>query len=227
MTKYEYIKNDIFYVVSNPITVHDGKGNAHRLALELVSHVSDHLTLNQFEGKSIGQLIEETQRKIYTDELTGAYNRRYLSELLFSHHNQTCVAEKLGLVLIDLKNFKMINDGYGHHTGDNVLISVVQKLKESVRQRDSVVRYGGDEFVITLTDCTEPQVKSAIERMSKAITTVRFGDNGEHFVQADFGYAYTDSFDVSYNTVEEMLRVADVAMYEKKGRDVKNTALSK
>lgn len=215
MTKYEYIKNDIFYVVSNPVTVRDSLGRQYRFALELVSHVSDHLLLSPPGGKSIDQIVEETQRKIYTDELTGAYNRRYLSELLFSHHGQKSVAQELGLVLLDLRNFKKINDQYGHEMGDSLLVATAGKLKEAVRHGDSVIRYGGDEFVVTLTDCKESQVRGAVARMRDALHTISYGSHGA-LIRADFGYAYTDHFNATYAAVQEMLRIADAAMYREK-----------
>lgn len=216
MTKYEYIKNNIFYVVSNPVTVEDNLGKCHKFALELVSHISDHLMITPPNGKTIEQMIEETQKKIYTDALTGAYNRRYLSELMFSHHAQKCVAKRLGLVLLDLSRFKQINDRYGHETGDSLLVATAKKLRETVRQSDSVIRYGGDEFVVILTECSEAQVIDAVERMRKALGSIPYCGEGTSLVQADFGYAYTDRFDTTYATVQELLRIADAAMYREK-----------
>lgn len=218
MTKYEYIKNEIFYVVSNPVTVRDQAGTEHSLALELVSHVSNHLTMGTANEQSIGQLIEETQRKIYTDELTGAYNRRYLTELLFAHHHRTGIATKLGLVLLDLKNFKSINDRFGHAEGDRVLAEAARSLQKSVRPSDSVIRYGGDEFVALLTQCGQAQVQTAVRRMQRAISSVRFGPDKSEQLQADFGCAYNACFDVRWETVEKMLQEADSAMYQEKNR---------
>lgn len=104
-------------------------------------------------GKSITEIIEETQRKIYTDALTGAYNRRLLSELLFIKTGSRGGCSELGIVLLDLRGFKQINDRFGHEAGDKLLAATAEKLRVTVRQNDSVIRYGGDEFVVTLTDC--------------------------------------------------------------------------
>ena len=216
MTKYEYIKNDIFYVVSNPVTIKTANNTETKLVLEIVSHVSDHLTMGIPEGKSIYQMIEETQRKIYTDEMTGAYNRRYLNELLFAHKDTSANTQKLGLVMIDLWDFKQINDRYGHAVGDDVLIQAAHKLMSTVRRKDSVIRYGGDEFIITLVNCGETQVRNAISRMRAEIETIPYGSNNERFVKADFGYVYTDHFDMRRETMEELLHTADIAMYDGK-----------
>ena len=219
MTKYEYIKNDIFYVVSNPITVVDSLQRRHRFVLEVVSHVSDHLLLAQPGEKSIREVIEETQKKIYTDVLTGAYNRRYLSELLFVRQRQSSVATQLGLVLLDLNRFKQINDEFGHEEGDRILTLTAEQLKSAVRQNDTVVRYGGDEFVVTLIDCTEEQVRQAIARMRRALSEIHYGNKQEQSIMADFGYAYTPRLELTYGAIEKLLRAADAAMYEEKKRE--------
>ena len=167
------------------------------------------------EGKTIYQMIEETQRKIYTDEMTGAYNRRYLNEMLFAHKDSTG-AKKLGLVMVDLWDFKQINDRYGHAAGDDVLIQAAHKLMGAVRRKDSVIRYGGDEFIIALVNCGETQILNAINRMRAEIETIPYGSNNERFVKADFGYVYTDHFDMRRETMEELLHAADAAMYDGK-----------
>ena len=216
LTKYEYIKNDVFYVVSNPVFVRRPHSVDARLALEIVSHVSDHLTMGIPGVRSIDQMVEETQRKIYTDEMTGAYNRRYLNELLFAHKNGS--AQKLGLVMIDLWAFKQINDSYGHAMGDDVLAHAAQKLMGAVRPEDSVIRYGGDEFVVTLVDRTEEQVRNAVAEMRAQIEAVPYGQNGDRFARADFGYACTDIFDMRRESLDELLRAADAAMYDEKNK---------
>ncbi|MDD3347811.1 EAL domain-containing protein [Oscillibacter sp.] len=213
-SKYEHFENDVFYVVSNPVLVFDGEGER-QLVVELISHVSNKTAMNRTTGKSIDQLIEETRLKIYTDELTGAYNRRYLNEFLFL---QTDVAVRLALVMLDLRSFKQINDRMGHAAGDEVLRQVTKKLAGVLRHSDSVVRYGGDEFVVTLTHCTEEQAQAAIGRMRKAVETIPCACVGTGFVQADFGYAYLENFERKPEVLLSLLRTADQAMYVEKAR---------
>lgn len=172
-------------------------------------------------GKSITEIIEETQRKIYTDALTGAYNRRLLSELLFIKTGSRGGCSELGIVLLDLRGFKQINDRFGHEAGDKLLAATAEKLRVTVRQNDSVIRYGGDEFVVTLTDCAEAQVKNAISRMQDALGSISINGTDKCKVSADFGYAYSQNFSGSYEEVESMLREADAAMYK-----AKNSALT-
>lgn len=216
MTKYEFIQNNVFYVTSNPLTVEDLTGRRHRLVLEIVSRVSDHLMLGKYGEKTVSQLIAETQEKIYKDELTGAYNRRFLREMLFTHHGQTGLVRQMALVMLDLHGFKQINDQHGHAIGDDVLARVAKALMKTVRQSDSVIRYGGDEFLVILTNCTEQQTKETVGRIRHAIGAVRYGEKNRKAVSAELGYAYTKRFDFKKETLEEMLHVADEAMYQEK-----------
>lgn len=218
MSKYEFIQNNVFYVVSNPIVIEDSAGARHRLALEIASHVSNHVMLEEVGEKTVGQLIEETQRKIYTDELTGAYNRRYFREMLFAHHGQTGVVRQMALVMLDMRGFKQINDQYGHMVGDDVLVQSAKALLQAVRQSDSVIRYGGDEFIVILTNCSEEQAQKSMDRLRRAIDGIRCGEEGALAVSANFGYAYTEQFDFREETLEEMIRAADKAMYLEKRR---------
>lgn len=169
--------------------------------------------------KTVQEIIDELQRKIYTDALTGAYNRRLLSELLFMKAGGRGGCAQLGIVMLDLRGFKQINDSFGHETGDRLLLATAEKLRETVRQKDSVIRYGGDEFVVTLTDCAKEQVKNAIARMQEALGAIRIDREHCCRISADFGYAYSESFCGTYKEVEEMLRRADEAMYEQKAKN--------
>ena len=91
------------------------------------------------------------QKDAFTDELTGVGNRRGLMER-WSEEIEDDPAQTIGFLMIDLDQFKPINDTYGHATGDNVLRSLARRLRRSVRKSDYVVRLGGDEFGILLPD---------------------------------------------------------------------------
>lgn len=218
MTKYEFLQNNVFYVVSNPIVIEDCAGTQHSLVLEIASHVSNHIMLGKHGEKTVGQLIEDTQKKIYTDELTGAYNRRYFREMLFAHRGQTGIVQGMALIMLDMQDFKQINDRYGHAMGDDVIMRLAKVLIHAVRQNDSVIRYGGDEFLVILTNCTEEQVKGSIARLRRAICEIRYGESEKLTAWANFGYAYTEQFDFRRETLEKMIQAADMAMYQEKRR---------
>lgn len=130
----------------------------HPVVLEIVSHVSDHLAGGRFGRRSIIDIIDEDQKKVYSDKLTGAYNRRYLFEKIVNANH----SNDFTLVMVDVHRFKEINDKFGHAVGDKVLIAVTKNLRESVRKGDYVVRYGGDEFLVILNHCDESRAKQAV-----------------------------------------------------------------
>ena len=209
--KYEYVKNSIFYVVSNPIAYRDDKGDVHPVVLEIVSHVSDHLAGGRFGRRSIIDIIDEDQKKIYSDELTGAYNRRYLFEKIINSNH----SNDFTLIMVDVHRFKEINDKFGHAVGDKVLMAVTKNLRESVREGDYVVRYGGDEFLVILNHCGESRAKQAVPRIRAGLSHVKV-EGCDDTVSCDVGYVTTDVFDGTENSFMALLDAADKAMYEEK-----------
>lgn len=207
-TKYEFIHNDVFYVVSQPLTLVLAQ-EERQVVLEIVSHVSDQLLVEKENGKTVAERLEELQSKLYRDELTRAFNRRYLNEFSFLHRSAEQAPLRVGLILLDLRQFKQINDTRGHLAGDQVLEEVAAVLRSHVRAQDSVIRFGGDEFVVILTDCEESVVRRKVEDLRQALLPV---------LPADFGYAYTNQFLAEQSFLMVMLDQADRRMYEEKRR---------
>jgi diguanylate cyclase (GGDEF)-like protein/PAS domain S-box-containing protein len=94
------------------------------------------------------ELERELREQSRRDPLTGCYNRRFLGEL----ESELEVDDKLGLVILDIDNFKLYNDRHGHQAGDDVLVRFSRFLLQHVRAEDAVVRLGGDEFLVLLAD---------------------------------------------------------------------------
>ena len=205
-SKYEFIANEVFYVVSRPLTLALEEGDL-SVVLEIVSHVSDQLLLAEEDGKTIAQRLEELQEKLYRDDLTRAFNRRYLNEFTFLHRGMDMLPRKLGMILMDLSRFKVVNDTLGHLAGDRMLEDVTQALTSHVRAQDSVIRLGGDEFLVTLPGCDEKVLARKVEELREAVSQV---------TEADFGYTYTDRFETTPAFLEAMLDEADRHMYEEK-----------
>ncbi len=205
-SKYEFIRSDVFYVVSRPVTLVLAE-EERSVVLEIVSHVSDQLLLAEEDGKTIAERLEELQEKLYRDELTRAFNRRYLNEFTFLHRGMDFLPRELGLVLLDLRRFKSVNDTLGHLAGDRMLEAVTQALTRHVRAQDSVIRLGGDEFVVTLPNCDRKTLTRKVEELRAAVSEV---------TAADFGCAYTDSFEMDPKFLRKMLDEADRRMYEEK-----------
>lgn len=214
-SKYEFIKSGLFYVVSRPLHLVNGKEDL-PVVLEIVSHVSDQLLLEHYEGKSISEWADETYNKIYKDELTKAFNRRFLNEMEFLRRQAKVSARHLALVLLDIHKFKRINDTYGHLAGDRILTEISSKLREHVRNQDSVIRIGGDEFLVTLVDCDENMVQKKIEEFQNALGEIYCDDKKTEQVQAEYGYSCTKQFEPNEKFLKEMLDEADRGMYKNK-----------
>jgi diguanylate cyclase (GGDEF)-like protein len=157
-----------------------------------------------------------SQSLIYTDDLTGLYNARYLEEAI---DNEVRRAERFGthfsLLFVDLDNFKSINDKFGHLAGSSVLQQMRDVLKQGLRDIDSVIRYGGDEFVIILLGATSDKAFLAAERLRRAVEESRFMlDDGHHVsLTASIGVA---TFPDHAATKKELLKLADTSMYRSK-----------
>jgi diguanylate cyclase len=109
--------------------------------------------------------LEETRNAVFTDPLTGALNRRgfmraYAREMARSRRNGACMA----LAMIDLDDFKALNDRYGHLAGDKVLVRLVRVLRDSMRPSDVLCRFGGEEFVLMLPDTSIDDACKAAQR---------------------------------------------------------------
>ncbi|MDX1677445.1 GGDEF domain-containing protein [Arsukibacterium sp.] len=149
-----------------------------------------------------------------TDSLTGAANRRTLDDALsaaISQHRKH--GTQFGIMLLDLDYFKNINDKYGHKAGDNVLTELVPVLKKMVRQRDTIFRFGGEEFVVLLSDISEAD-------LGKLADKIRLGVN-EHLNLPD-GKKLTTSIGIAVlapdESWESWLHRADLALYQAKNQ---------
>lgn len=152
------------------------------------------------------------------DELTSLYNRSYLSEFLpqeFELCRQT--SQSLTLIFLDIDNFKLINDTYGHQGGDAVLISVARVLQSATRNFDTVVRYGGDEFVVLLPNTSEHVALMVSERICGAVAARPHGvsDDKEIQVTVSVGCAQLSS-QQRFESSTELLEAADRCLYAAK-----------
>jgi diguanylate cyclase (GGDEF)-like protein len=151
------------------------------------------------------------------DPLTDTYNRRYLSarleeELAYAHRHHT----SLSVLMIDIDHFKAINDTHGHLGGDVVLRVVGATLRKMVRTEDVVARYGGEEFVIVARDLNPRNATIIAERLRRTLAQTRVPWNGKTLsITASIGIASHHS-GRRYRTVNEILGVADSALYEAK-----------
>jgi len=165
---------------------------------------------------TISILFVDEQRKKFrrlslTDSMTGLLNRNgfnlQLEEYLEGNKQKTCVG-----MLLDVDNFKFINDVYGHTIGDQVLLQLAQSLQQAFPDNSIIARNGGDEFCLILKDCRAEEAASQIEAFSRASRS--FSAKGtEHNYSISIGYA---EYPTNAEKVSDILRYADIALYEVK-----------
>ena len=153
-------------------------------------------------------LHEKLFNEAITDPLTGLYNRRYFFKRLQEEISRAQrYGSKFGLLLLDLKDFKKINDNLGHEKGDELLKAFAEKLQRNVRKVDIVARYGGDEFVVLLIQTNKNGIKAVMGRLAREISEIEV----EGFkIRANIGAAlYPEDGELP----NELLRKADDRMY--------------
>lgn len=163
------------------------------------------------------QLYQTTQLLAITDGLTGVYNRRYFQRMIEAEFRRAPrFGYPVGLILIDVDHFKQFNDTHGHLLGDQVLRSIGQILKDSVRETDVVARYGGEEFAVILPETNSQYSLEVAERIRKNIARHTFWGRGQTpvTVTASIGVASRMAADIKS---DELIELADGALYEAKG----------
>jgi diguanylate cyclase (GGDEF)-like protein len=175
----------------------------------------------QSANLELAQSRAVAERQARTDDLTGLRNRRDFAERLERHLTRAAYDQRpIGLLLIDIDFFKQINDWHGHGAGDQLLTAFAGRLRESTRADDLIARWGGEEFVVLLTDLGSGNVLAErAEQIRKAIASTPFIVAGQAIgVRVSIGAARSS---VALATSDALLAAADGAMYEAKraGRD--------
>jgi diguanylate cyclase (GGDEF)-like protein len=159
------------------------------------------------------------KRLEYLDDLTGLYNRRYFRERILEEKRKADrQSSSFALMMVDLDNFKPINDTYGHLTGDRVLNQVGRLIKESLRSSDILCRYAGDEFVVILPESGEEEVIRVSERVKETFAQADWKDEKEESIQpvtCSLGYAF---YSEKGSDLNQLIGWADQALYVVKRR---------
>lgn len=147
---------------------------------------------------------QKTWKLLYTDSLTGVYNRRYYNDYIQNAEDTQAA------VMIDVDNFKHINDNYGHDAGDIVLHSIAQTILSCVRKTDAVIRYGGDEFAVIFYQIPEDVFETKLERMRYLVETLSVNEYPKIHMSISVGGAY------GTKRAKELFKIADRLMYQSK-----------
>lgn len=163
--------------------------------------------------------VRELGDKIQHDGLTGAHNRAFFDET-FQHEFQLSVQQgsPLSLAMIDIDNYKIFNDTYGHVAGDGVLVTIARVITEQIRQMDVLCRYGGDEFALILPGTTLSAARHILARIMESIAAISYKPNEMNTIHitTSIGLAVNMDKEKSFVTYREMLEAADRALYAAK-----------
>ena len=159
---------------------------------------------------------EELSHQAFHDALTGLANRRLFGDrLTHALRPRGRDGEPLAVLFLDLDDFKNVNDSVGHGTGDELLVTVAQRITACIRQGDTAARLGGDEFAILMEDADLPTALEVADRLQEALHAPVEVGGGRHSVRASIGIAEAMPGETR---CEDALRNADVAMYWAKDR---------
>jgi len=193
--------------------------NSYDDLFERVSNKEEHIKIDNDTFILKATLIEATHKlftmtevtnlfnEVYIDPLTGIYRKDHISKVVTQ---MLTAKEHFALTVLDLDNFKKINDTFGHLIGDQVLQDIVELIKNHIRKDDLFARWGGEEFILILKSDSPKDALSKIEFIRKTINKHCFDTIGT--LTSSFGVAYTKDDD----TIESLLHRADKALYEAK-----------
>lgn len=179
----------------------------------LISTISNILAISLKNAQEYHRLKEMA----ITDGLTGVYNHKGFKHFIRKEFKRVKRYRKpLSLIMIDVDNFKVINDTFGHQCGDYILRELAAFLKSSVRETDIVARYGGDEFAIILPETERGRAGKLIKRMSNSIMNHPFQWGSERIkVEISYGISTAEELQ-NREGEEEFIRRADLRLYIQK-----------
>lgn len=163
MTKLEVAGDDPYQVVSMYVEI-DGKP----CCLEMASRLDGDFMPDGYSRDEILSSVRIHKEKVYIDPVTGVYNKRYYVEKLSKMDNAAA------LMFADIKNFKRINENFGHQAGDDVLRQVADVLRDVAAGKGDVLRYSGDDFVTVFFKVTEEELSEIQKEMCRRVEALRF-----------------------------------------------------
>ncbi|MDX4061022.1 GGDEF domain-containing protein [Aliarcobacter skirrowii] len=160
-------------------------------------------------------LMEALRQKNLTDSLTGLYNRKYLDEIVEKELSSDIKDGVVyAIMFLDIDYFKMVNDTYGHDVGDDILRKLAITMKKSIGANETLIRYGGEEFLILMKNATQESAKDLADKINKDFSKIIFNYGADNFSKTvSIGYSF---FPTDTDQFWKCIKYADISLYEAK-----------
>lgn len=199
VTKLEMRDRQMYFVLSKHINV-----NGRTCTLEIASH-EDEAECTRCGGDNDAP-TRSSFMNFYRDALTGTYRRLYLESFQSNLESADAVA------IVDVDLFKQINDTYGHPVGDEALKTIANTIRSGIRGSDTLIRYGGDEFLLIFSKIGEEVFYERLKQLRRAVQETKLPDYPEVKLDVSLGGVYR------VHPLSEAIRQADLRMYENKAK---------
>lgn len=213
---FQFKEGETYYIISRPIKLR-GKD----FVMVISSKVTESLILGaNNDSAELVKNITKYNKSIYCDELTGAYNRRFISEnmeFVIKKAEQENINVCIGC--IDIDEFKKFNDAYGHSFGDEVLKAVTEVIKSIARREDDyVVRLGGDEFVVIMKGLEKKRFIKMMQQCCNTIEDLRLKTDMGKTARINISIGTSSTIEDKLDTYEKLINMADMQLYVSKNK---------
>ena len=198
--KLEIVNGRIYQVIARYIEVDEKP-----YVLELIRCLDSDWSIGEINHERLIDIFVHYNDKLYRDAVTDAYNRRYYEDEMKNKKKNA------GVALIDLDDFKLHNDIYGHQAGDMALYTVVDIIRKNIRKTDKLIRFGGDEFLLVMSEVTEEVFSQKLQLIQESIYNTNVPGYPNLRLSISAGGVLTEG-----GSIEEAVNRADKLMYQAK-----------
>lgn len=178
------------------------------LVLQMLLAFGQVMLIMEHDHSDLSTAHRALKQQSLTDHLTGSFNRQALHE----HNRKTDIDKGASVVVCDLDDLKTINDKYGHDEGDRLLKHFVTEVEKQLRVSDSIYRWGGDEFVVVLSESTRDDANNKMEHLVTQMNPIILADGSVYNIGFSFGISYSRQSD----NIDSAITTADRRMYAHK-----------